>query len=314
MRIQPVYSNVYCNNNLQTKNKPSYNISCKSLESVLFTLVIREGIGALKSQNKKKFKYLYELQNSICGDRNEHFIAAVKAISKTPDSLYSYDKITFREELARDLSGFSSKLKHYLPGMRQIALGKLHKIPDSSYYNIQAKKDFVNSLFENGHEVNRDLVAQFSMMDSSLYNSFKEEAVSTCFYSTRYNQQRLNDDSRSFYSMTALPEDTNYGITWGGAMQPLYSQYLYEIDKEKSSITYKDKMRLVRQRLIAFDNLKLASTLDKDASKGFFARNRERINQHKQILENYFTRLLTETCGDVPQNTYNEYINILKPL
>lgn len=182
----------------------------------------------------------------------------------------------------------------------------LNRIPDNNYYNVQTKKDFITSWFDNGHSITRLFVEKFSALPESLYKSFKEEIVDTAFFSTKYNQKRVQ----------------NYWYTWGFRydQSSLPSEYEwackpFSLDHIKLNNCYNNEghKKEICSLATAFDNLKLTSTLDKSIHSSFINQRRGIIEQSKQLLENYFNRVKANNVS-LPPNTYSEYINELKTI
>ncbi len=298
MRIQPVYSNVYCNNNPYAKMATNGNISYKGIPTTLILLAAKEGISAVKS--RQKVRYLVELEECLKSSNSEKLIAGARAITKTPDSYYDATHQGWTLWVA------GKKDPDYVDSLRQRYLIQMDKISDNNHYNVQVKKDLINSLFENGHEINNDFIKQFKKLKDSVYKSFKEEIADTAFFSTRYNQKRIgnfwNERCWGFDgSLTTLPDE----YRWCG--KP-FSLHAYRGEPEGPNTKNE-----ICSLTIAFDNLKLASTLDKSIYGSYLNSRRERINQHKQILENYFNKV--RAChSDPPPNTYNEYVTLLQTI
>ena len=301
MRIQPVYSNVYCNNNSRvrktTNNNADSNISYKGIPTTLILLAAKEGVSAIKSRHK--VRYLVELEKCLNSNDAEKFIAGAKAMSKTPDSYYH------GQGWASLTSNFMDKDLEHVDNLRQRYLLQIDKISDNNHFNLQVKKDFINSLFENGHEINKDFIKQFRKLKDSLYKSFKEEIVDIALFSARYNQKRIEefwDESWGFNDWhTALPSD----YTW--SCQP------FSLDLLKGKAHYTDHKREICSLTVAFDNLKLASTLDKNIYSSYLNSRRGRISQHQQILENYFNKVRAYGY-EPPPETYKEYVTFLKTI
>lgn len=82
---------------------------------------------------------------------------------------------------------------------------------------------------------------------------------------------------------------------------------------KRGTVSYDDKKNEVCSLAVAYDNLKLASTLDKSIYSSYINSRRGRINQHKQLLENYFNRIRAYGY-EPPPNTYKEYVTLLKTI
>lgn len=299
MRIQPVYSNVYCNNNPRARKATNSNINYKGIPTTLILLAAKEGVSAIKSRHK--VRYLVELEECLNSNDAEKFIAGAKAMSKTPDSYYDLD----HQGWAFWTSTFMGKDPDYVNNLRRRYLLNIDKISDNNHFNLQVKKDFITSLFENGHEISHDLIKQFQKLKDSLYKSFKEETVDTAFFSARYNQKRIDKfwldnawGGRFEYAYTALPND----YTW--QCEP------FNLDRSVHASVHK---REICSLTVAFDNLKLASTLDKNIYRSYLNSRRGRISQHQQILENYFNKVRA-SGSEPPPETYKEYVMFLKTI
>ena len=133
--------------------------------------VARNGYQALHS--RKTSEFIRALEYGVDSPYSENFPNVVNALTKTPDALYSENK------------GWLYWLNDRLPHISELrirALDNLSYINDNSRVNIQTKKDFIKSLFDNGHEVSVLLAEQMSGLDNSIYKSFKEEILDICFF------------------------------------------------------------------------------------------------------------------------------------
>ena len=292
MRISPINNYNYTNN----QNKTRSNVSFQKVPSALITVAIGQGIRAIKS--KDKVKYLATLKECINSSDLENFRYGIQALSKTPDAYYD----EHHQGWPLWTSAWMGKDIDYVDALRRRGLESVNRIPDSNYYNVETKKDFIRSIFENGEEISKPLVEQFSRLNDSLYHNFKEEAVDTAFFSTRYNQLRVKDVWKHWGfedHHTTLPKEYSWRCK-PFSFDEIYKGENSDYNKAKiCALTY------------AFDNLKLLSTLDKSVYASYLARKRNIIEKCKQFLESYFNKVIN--CGYAPPpNTYNEFINILR--
>ena len=294
MRILP--ANYYLSGQLRTNNKQNnYNVSSKGVTSFLIGLAIKEGSGAIKS--RKKIAYLKALQEYVNSSDSNKFTMGLRAVTKTPDAFYTNDG-GWAFWLGTDLDSISD--------LRDRCLYDLDRIPNNSYYNVQTKKDFLMSWFDNGHGIRKQLCEKFSALPDSLYKSFKEEIVDIALFSTKYNQKRFhiywmrNWDIYQNH-LSSLPSEPS----WSGEPFNFY-------DKKLNRPDWSSKVEIANLTT-AFDNLKLTSLLDKTTHSEYINKRRGMIEKNKQLLEKYFNDV--KSFGyQCPPETYSEYINELKTI
>lgn len=210
-------------------------------------------------------------QNS---ERSTEIIDAYSALAKTPDSFYSaknenlflFDSLLNYNDLTPTIPNIRNKGLEYLN----------YALVDDSHYAIQAKKDFIKSLFDNGHEITTELMYQFSILKDNYYKSFKEEIIDTCLYSKRYNSMR---------------HDPELGIS-----------VAYDLDNDLFSDYRRNRSSENKRCEQLLNNMMLLSTLDKSKYNVYIEHNRNIIQQIKQKLEQLISREGGFYIKDVYQN------------
>lgn len=256
MKVSSISNSNYPNYTIRDKNPANTNF--RGFISALVVIAGKQGYNAIKSTDK--VKYLSELQKCVSSCNTNEFIAGVKAVSKTPDSYYndahqgwaSWTSLVMCKDILR-----------YIDELRFLSLKDLDRIPDNNYVNVQTKKDLIKSLFENGHEISKTLVEQFSQLKDSLYSTFKLEVMDTCFFSSRYNSSRkrkLDISSRS--------------------------DFFYEYDLAEPPAPFGNDNRAVA----AYGNLSLLSTLDRSIYGNYFRNKRAIIDHQKLVVKSLIDR------------------------
>ncbi len=308
MRIQPINNTNYRNyakiNNKTIDNisTPSVNnVSFGSLSSLLLYAVAKEGISTLSK--RKYYEFLKNLDKHIFSSDIEKFNIGINALTKTPNSLYDskFSRIGV-------LNSFSDYNLNLVQDLRWKGLKKIHLIGDSSYINVQTKKDFLMSLFENGHPISPDFVKQFKFLDDRIYGTFKRDIIDIALYSIKYNSQR--NDSNCWYNK--------------------YKGYNIEDDITKYSSQYDWTWHNLNCRVgscneaqhgtigSAYQNLKLIASINNDNHSVFISQRKNSINQMKSIVENAIQSAKNMYKGywttPESQDFYNDFIQNLKSI
>ena len=281
MKVLPAYSLYQSKSSKDYKKISSQvNINFCSFSSLLVYAVAREGLATVAK--KDSYKYVKELDNCIKSYDIEKFKHAITAISKTPNSFYndSWSRIGRLAFFKGDID--------FIEDLRWVGLKKLHIIPDDSYQNVQIKKDFISSLFENGHPISPTFVSIFKELKDSIYAPFKLDILDIALFSPRYNNKRNNPKNWfNKYKGYTIEKDitTNpkeYDWTWHNLnckVECLNSSAQGEIGS-------------------AYQNLKLFSSLDKEYYQNFILQRKISLNRMKDILEKAI---------DAAKSTYRGY-------
>ena len=272
MRIQPINNTNYPNyakiNNKTIDNisAPSVsNVSFGSLSSLLLYAVAKEGVSTLSK--RKHYEFLKNLDKHIFSSDIEKFKIGINALTKTPNSLY--DNKFSRIGILNSLADYNI---NFVQDLRWKGLKKIHLIGDSNYINVQTKKDFLMSLFENGHPISPTFVKQFANLDDRVYCSFKQNIIDTALYSTRYNEQRCNN--KAWYNdKWYVDSDSIYPEEYEFATHGLYSNITDHYPYHWGQIG------------AAFQNLKLIASLNKDIYGSLIAQRKNSIEEMKYIIE-----------------------------
>ena len=280
MRINSINTSMYSYKTSSSKKnfclQNKTNVSYRGISSTLILLAMNDGVRSIKS--KQKMQYIHDLNKYAMNGNSEEYLGAVKALSKTPDT-YS-DNLPFFATLFNDIPDS-------IYNIREKALYKLDNIPDNSRFNLQAKKDFMNSYIDNGHEIKKTYLTQFKILDDRFYQSFKEEIIDKVFYSSAYNQKR----------------DTHvYEEVSPGNGKPFYAM-MQALQNHPEPPNYREK----QAHVVLYNNLRLLSMLDCDTHRDFIAKRRGYINKMKSQLENYFNKAIQKI-----QDPY-AYREIVKP-
>ncbi len=262
MRIQTPINN-YGNYNRSSHNT-KFQTSFKGMSITLVVLAAREGINGIKGY--KCVKYIEELQRQLNSNEPDRFIIGVNALSKTPDTFFDSEHGKWID-WADTFTCFRSRGQElrYIPELRFSALQNIDCISDTSYTNIQTKKEFINTFFDNGHEISNILVEKFSRLKDSIYSTFKVEVLDKLFSSHRYNNIR----QRRLDINTCSSQLFNYDISSSPCQESAFPGHLN------------------RNLEIAYNNLTMLATLDKNIYKGYYSRIRPLIERAKNILKQY---------------------------
>lgn len=248
-------NNNYKTNNFNThiaKNNVSFGV-----EPGTIILVARYGISAVKDGTKlyKLTKFLGEVHNVVTSPRlyNSNIADTLTALSKTPDNVCEgkvstslFDSFVNKRSIEYVFEPKDSEI--IVKTLRQQAIPLLSEINDASYVNIQAKKDFIYSLFTNGHEITPSFLNEFKKLNDGHYKNLKEEIIDKCLYSKEYNQSRKD------------PE--RYGSRFDSDYSPLKQQNLRRFHY----------------------NLSLIETLDNGVHSEYLNRNASVIAGQKSLL------------------------------
>lgn len=224
----------------------------------------------------KKIKYLKTLESCISKAGSNEYLDGIMALSKTPNSFYDYHHQGFTAWL----DSWKKTNVEYVNKLRYNALRGLSKLEDTSHYVIQAKKEFLTSFLDNGHEISSLFFEEFRKLNDAHYGSFKQEIIDKCFYSKRYNRERedLDYDDLCPRDYSASCDSFNKKGHVSNASD------MYEPNSD-----YVDRKGVFLEQL--YNNLKLVSVLDKSKHRYFIESRRSTINQSKQKLEEYFARV-----------------------
>lgn len=262
MQVLPVriYSDKFsCQKNNFNSTSP---INFKGFDASTFLImqVARNGYQALRS--RKTSEFIRALEYGVDAPYSENFPNVVNALTKTPDALYSENK------------GWLYWLNDRLPHISELrirALDNLSYINDNSRVNIQTKKDFIKSLFDNGNEVSVLLAEQISGLDNSIYKSFKEEILDICFFSRNYNRIRGSAPPYDSGSLIANDERRPYFV------------YCWLIDSLKEAGKYNPK-EMTKKFEASYNNLKFLAYQDTYDFASYIRSRRGAINQCKNII------------------------------
>ena len=291
MRITPIYSkSAYISNNRQnntSKNNVNTGINFKGISVSLILLAAREGVSMIR--NNQKNQYIRSLSENLrdlayCND--ETIQAIYTAIAKTPDSFYT--KKDLRSSFV-ELFNNSMYTTPSVADLRGEALERLHCVDDNNSYAIVAKKDFIKSIFDNGHEITREFYNQFCLLSDSKYKNLKEEIIDSCFYSRKYNSSR-------HYAGYSYPLASYIDSSYGGLYGP--STRIFDGSNRSRENIFNEKL---------YNNLVLLSSLDKQEYATYIKKNRNIIEQAKQRLENF----LCNVNNSALVHYYNNYIKLI---
>ena len=296
MRIAPINSkSAYISKNRQnntSKNNVNTGISFQGGSFVLFAIAGKLCKGVLSTKNK--MNALRELEIGLSHPWNDKFIEYVRTLTKIPDSVYDCDHLDFAQDMFFDKTKY-----HYVNEIRWRTLDNINYIKDENHYNIQCKKEFLKSFFENGHELTSRFLDKFEGLNDNIYKSFKEETIDTCLFSSKYNRIRKD---KAIMDTDIHPKD------YCCACNPFRIQ---------NFMTNRGDGRTTREEVFLrqlYNNLKLIATLDRSVYNRFIDSRRSIIEQSKQKLENHFERINSLTEYDRPENLYNDYYNNIKPI
>ena len=271
MKINPIttpVSNVYYSKNKDSKNQSNVSFT-SGTGTVLLLKYLRQGYNAV-TKGKDKIVYLKEIRKCLNSANAVNYKAAIYALARTPDTYYDCHHQGAVLWVDRDNLP-------YVDESRYMALNKISQLPDVSHEDVQIKKDFLKSFFDNGHELSSLFIEKFSQLNDDYYNSFKREIVDICLYSCLYQKKRgyvnKEDAAPREYSAGCDPFNKRGHVCDNG--------YMYNPD---SNFIDKSGVRLEQD----YNNLKLISTLDRTKYKNFIASRRDKIDEMKSRLESYF--------------------------
>lgn len=277
MRISPIkiYSNNFSCQRNNSKSSTSVNFKAFDPTSYLILQVARNGVQALRSTKTSEF--IRELERGVNNPYSDNFPNALNALTKTPNAVYNENKGW--------LYWLNDRLPH-ISELRVRALENLSAIDDNSRVKIQTKKDFIRSLFENGHELSALLAEQVSDLGNNIYKSFKEEILDTCFFSKNYNRDRGKAAPYSSGSLIPNNErDFSFVYCW-------LSRNLKEAGKYNATEKTKNFCN-------AYNNLKFLAYQDTYDFSNYIRNRRGAINQSKNII--------LSTLKDVESTHDNDY-------
>lgn len=261
MKINPInqsmYSAVYSQdvkkeNNLVSKQTTNCQEQNPSFKSLLVYVVAKTGIQSI--QGGKKNEYLSQLRKCIhrmpveglsgysASARDsilKDFIAAVEAITKTPDN---FNDITVGEFAGRVVLGTIAApvvaAAHFMgvdinvderpsvSNLREDVLYRIQNISDINYRNIQTKKDFFNSYLTNGRMLYSNFIDKFEELDSVKYKNFKEEFIDKVLYSSEY-KNKLKES----FPYLSQQELTNTRLSLIKTLDPNVNRYFLQSKK-----------------------------------------------------------------------------------
>lgn len=267
MQIFPI--NPTNNSIVSSSQRRNKNISFQSTETALILMVAREGVNIVKNYRKQEViralsRGLSDMQ--YCGEDLARSVYS--GIAKLPDSFYTIKDDSsfagFFNNLDRPMGTASS-----MEELRTRALEYLFifsdLLDDRSHYNMQIKKDFLNSILDNGHEISAAFCINFRNLNDYQYSSFKKEIINNCLYSPQYNSKRNN-----------------------GSRISLVDSFSIDVSDVFSSLKPRSRENILAEQ--RFNNLFLIGSLDKTYYKDFVEENRTTINQTKQFVKQFLQR------------------------
>ncbi len=192
------------NNNQQTSttNRNSH-VNFKSFSGLMLS-VAKYGANSLKQSQKLQYvrnledlfvkNYRHSAYDII--DKKEAFINAYAALAKTNDDFWDGKHNSISALLADVVFNYGYSTTLPISSIRDAALTKMPDfdflgiIDDYNTEHVQIRKDFLRSWFSNNHEITESFQKVFTLLDDSIYSSFKEEIINTCLYSRSYNANR----------------------------------------------------------------------------------------------------------------------------
>lgn len=295
------FNSTFSNSKINESSTPENNLTFRgfSISTFLITQVARHGHEAIKgiSSSKKKYQYIKELNSIVDNPNSAAYPDLLFAMSKTPNSLY------------QENSGWLYWFHGDVPKISELrikTLKHLSEVPDSNRINIQAKKEFVKSLFDNGHELSQLFLSKFKTLNNALYKSFKEEVIDTCFFSKSYN--KIRNSVPPYDSGSLIPTD----------YRSPYFSYLWLSDYlEKCGVS--GATNKTNMFLNAYNNLKLVSSLEKSEYLNYLQQRSSAIQQTKAFILDMMKQI--ENTGEkdsLDEKALKElkydYINNLKDL
>lgn len=153
MRITPIHSMltpISTNNRQNNTSQKNVNRDI-NFQGFSYLLLVLAGKG-IKSSAKtvEKIKAIRELEAGLNRPWDDKFVEYVRALTKTPDSVYDYDH-------AGLIDVFNNDKINFINETRWRTLNNIDYIEDKNHYNIQCKK---------------------------------EETIDTCLFSSKYNRIR----------------------------------------------------------------------------------------------------------------------------
>lgn len=296
MQIIPALPNYQQNYSMQKHNQATHiHKSAMSFKGLLtnFFVVGSLKVGASLLEGKKNLKYINTIKKDINSDNLNNYINGLVKLTKTPNSFYDHEHQGSILWIDPD--------SEYINDLRNRALYKISNISDDNHYNIQVKKEFLKSFFDNGHELCQIFLEKFKSLPDCIYKTFKEETIDTCLYSKKYNTIRKN---------RYLTEPPLYPREYVCRMQPFcieeFQSNRYDYSPSRESVFLGE----------IYNNLKLISSLDKLRYSTFISNRRSTIDQCKQKIEDHFNKicLLTSSERERPVELFNDYNQNVKPL
>lgn len=295
MRINPIttpVSNAYYSKNRISNPQSNVNFT-STTGTILLIKYLRQGYNSV-SKGKDKLVYLKELRNCLNSSEVVKYQAAIYALARTADSYYDYHHQGSVLWIDRDNTP-------YMDDFRYQALRKISQLPDANHEVVQAKKEFLRSFFTNGHEISALFIEKFAQLNDSYYTNFKREIIDTCLFSDTYKRIRgyVNKEDAYPREYTAGCDPFNKN----GRVSDRYEMYCPDSNFVDRSGVFLEQ---------AYNNLKLISTLDKVQYKNFIASRRDKIEEMKTLLENYFYRVEEVGCSYKIPEVLREYNTKLK--
>lgn len=175
---------------------PIKKISFGSADGIYWIYrIAKEGISVIKDGPKayKLSNLLSEMRNIVKNPHlynNETLANTLSALSKIPDSATEGGSFTIFASLFGKMNPLDGQWDDIHPKwMRPNALPIVSMVKDDAYVNIQSKKDFMNSVLNEGHLLcppYSNFIDPFSRLNDNHYNSFKHEVIDKVLYSREY--------------------------------------------------------------------------------------------------------------------------------
>ena len=248
------------------------NISFQALDptTLIIYKIIKMGADGIREirSNSKKISLLKRIKSDAEGffwhnNKTEltSCVRSIQAISRLPNNFYN-KRGTFDDCVS------------FVCDIRNDFTADISKIPDNNVSLIHTKIDFINSLFNNGHEITKNLVELFQQLDDKYYGLFKQEIMDKCFFSPLYNSIRDNPH----------PEyDTHIHLFDG---YPTNSRGFLKALNGCDSLMFETSSPRKRNEIgHAFCNLTLLSTLDKARHSPYIKSRAPIINKNKECLQ-----------------------------
>lgn len=268
MRIMPINNINYRfsikNSIVQNNETNKANVNFNGFGYYMAYLLGRESWATLSKS--KQYDFIRSLEEHIQSYNREKFTDGIRAITRTPNKLYdatSYSRLSILGALKGSIE--------YIRVLRWMGLQKIDLIEDNSAINIQTKKDFFNSLLDNGHPISPMFVKKFKELKDCYYKTFKESTVDKLLYSPSYNQvpKITSQYVRSLYRDDKFEKEyewTHEGLLLG-------------LDPNDSS---QRKAKAVAQ---AYQDLKLIATLDKSIYSSFIGQRQASIKKLQDMVK-----------------------------